>query len=438
VNCFWKSILVLAVIALPTLGVVAQSPEDYDLPPVNYSATQPHDIVSRLQTRVAAGDLKFAGSDKEIIRQLLRELRIPIESQLLVFSKTSLQRARIRPDCPRALYFSDTCYVGWVPGGLAEVASIDSTNGPIFYSFDPRPEASPRQFTRDPDCMRCHGGTFVPRIPAVFARSLFADDDGEPLLRQGSQVVDYCTPFAERWGGWYVTGRHGTAVHRGNTFAAEKDGALVVDFTSGANITNLSPFFDTAKYLSEGSDIVALLVFEHQLTVHNAITHAGFSCRRMLDYQKNLQIAFKEPVTEGLAYDSVKTVFNSSARDVVDCLLFKDEAKLPDGIEGNAKFPGAFQVGAPRAADGTSLKDLDLKTHLFKNRCSYLIYSESFMALPEILKRQIYVRLAGALNPVKPDPSYAYIGSEERARIRQILRQTHPDLRRFWSTEVLQ
>lgn len=431
-NRFLKKVLLsIAPLAL-ALRAAAQTPEDYELPPVNYSASQPHDVISRLQQRMSAGEFKFAGSDKEIVKALLLELHIPVESQLLVFSKTSLQRARIRPESPRALYFSDTCYVGWVPGGLVEVASTDPTLGPIFYSFDPRSQVTERHFSRDPDCMRCHGGTFVPHIPAVFARSLFADDEGEPLLRQGTQVVDYRTPFAERWGGWYVTGRHGTSLHRGNVFASEKNGALVVNPAAGANVTNLAAFFATGKYLASGSDIVALLVFEHQLAVHNAITHAGFSCRRMLDYQKNLQIAFKEPVTDALVYDSVKTVFNSSSREVVDCLLFKDEARLPEGLEGSADFSKAFHAGAVLASNGSSLKDLDLKGRLFKNRCSYLIYSEAFLALPTILKAQIYERLAKALNPAKPDPAYAYISSEERRRIAQILSETHPEFRQIW------
>lgn len=415
------------------LHALAQSQEDYELPPINYSTTPPKDVITSLQKRLESGELKFSGTDKEIVSALLRELHIPPESQLLVFSKTSFQRERIGPERPRALYFSDTSYVGWVPGGLIEVTAIDPSLGPIFYSFDPRADTSKLKhgFTREMDCLRCHGGTFVSHIPAVFARSVFPDADGEPLLRQGTQVVDFRTPFEERWGGWYVTGRHGKALHRGNVICAEKDSSLVADFAHGANITNLSTLCSTEKYLKNTSDIVALMVFEHQLAMHNAITRAMLNCRRMLNYQKGLQQAFKEPITEEPAYDSVKTVFDSSTREIVNCLLFKDEAVLPEGLEGSAEFQKVFVAEGASVPGVGSLKEFSLDGHLFRNRCSYLIYSESFRALPDALKRRIYSRLAKALHPTNSDPAYAYIGADERQRIAQILRATHPELKHF-------
>ena len=181
----------------------ARDTEPYEQPPINYSTTQPKDPIASLQTRMAAGEVKFGRTDRDLLEALLRELRIPIESQMVVFSKTSLQRPRIRPDHPRAVYFTDNCYVGWVPGGLMEVTTIDPVLGPIFYALDPAAvhTNAPRAFVRDSDCMRCHGGTFVRGIPSVFVRSLFTDAEGEPMLRHGSEVVDFRTPFENRWGG---------------------------------------------------------------------------------------------------------------------------------------------------------------------------------------------------------------------------------------------
>ena len=148
----------------------------------------------------------------------------------------------------------------------------------------------------------------------------------------------------------------------------------------------------------------------------------------MLEYQKSLQRDLKEPVTEELTYDSVKRVFDGDAKDLVDDLLFKDEAELPDGLAGSPAFQKAFVANARRAKDGSSLKDLELNEKLFKNRCSYLIYSDSFLALPKQLKQRIYARLAQALDPKQPLADYAYIGAAERERIRNILQQTHPEL----------
>jgi len=425
----------------PILFALAQLPssamaqiDDYEQPPINYSKSQPHDAISRLEKRLASGGAQFAGDDKNIARALLRELQIPEASQIVVFSKTSFQRKRIEPSHPRALYFSDSCYVGWVPGGLMEITTIDPLLGPVFYSYDPHAalEKNAPRFARDSDCLTCHATSGVNNTPGVFARSVFPNNEGEPLLRQGSEMVDYRTPFDHRWGGWYVTGQHGNALHRGNVFASEHGDELVADFHKGANVTNLSCFFETANYLRADSDIVALMVFEHQLAMQNAIVQANFRCRRMMDYQRKLQHDLKEPITDDPTYDSVKSVFKSSANDVLDALLFKDEASLPDGIKGSADFQRAFRANAKTVKGAGSLKDLSLHGHLFVNRCSYLIYSESFLALPKLLKERIYDGLDKALRSKTPDERYSYLDTDERARIVKILRATHPDLAVTW------
>jgi hypothetical protein len=421
----WLS-LVAAMFAVQS--VKGQGIEMYEKPPISYSTTRPQDAVARLQARLAAGNRSLGGSGREVMEALLRELQIPIESQLLVYSKTSLQRQRIHPRHPRALYFSDTCYVGWVPSGLIEITAIDPVLGPVFYSLDPAGAGdAPGRFVRDVDCLRCHGGTFIRSIPGVFARSVFTDKEGTPLLRHGSDLVDFRTPFTNRWGGWYVTGKHGDALHRGNVLAEERGGRLEVDFQHGANVTDLSDFIETGEYLTNSSDIVALLVFEHQIAMQNTLTKASLNCRRMLDYQTNLQTALKEPLTEEPVYDSVKSVFDSTAREIVDDLLFKDEAELPRGIEGSPGFQLAFSANAVRTGSGGSLKELHLRGRLFKNRCSYLIYSESFRRLPKPLLQRVYERMARALAACDPDPRYGYLDPDERARIVDVLRQTCPD-----------
>lgn len=409
----------------------AQDPEPYELPPINYSDTKPHDAVTRLQTAVAAGQIKLDGTDRQVVHDLLRVLRVPEATQMLVFSKTSFQKDLIGPRHPRALYFTDDCYVGWVPGGLVEIAAIDPVLGPVFYSFDPRGLSAQNkpEFTRENECLRCHGGTFVPGIPGVFARSLYPDGEGEPIFREGSEVVDDQTPFAERWGGWYVTGQHGTALHRGNQCASEVNDKLVFDPKRGANITRLGSFFNTNDYLAGTSDIMALLVFEYQTSMQNVLTRAGVDCRKMLEYQRSLEqdLHLSRTYTNGdLHFDSVRSVFEHTADNVVDNLLFKDEAPLPRPITGSADFQKAFAAGARRDKNGDSLKDLEISGHLFKNRCSYLIYSDTFQKFPTPLKSRIYDRLAFALNSTKPNPRYGYIGAAERRRIDTILRQTDP------------
>jgi hypothetical protein len=425
-----KQLLITGLAALATCASTsAQEREAYESDPINYSQAKPRDAVAALQNRIASGQLSLGHDDRDTVRALLKEFRVPVESQVLVFSKTSLQRGRIRPDHPRSIFFTEDCYLGWVPSGLIEITTIDPVLGPIFYAFNPAASRTnpSKCVERDSDCLRCHGGTFVRGIPGVFVRSAFTDAEGEPMLRYGSEVVDYRTSFTNRWGGWYVTGKHGSAFHRGNILAAEKNDRLEADFRSGANVTNLSKFFDPSDYMTDSSDIVALLVLEHQTAMQNTLTKASLNSRRMLAYQKNLQRELREPITEEAVYDSVKSVLDSSAREIVDDLLFRGEAELPAGLEGGAPFQTAFRANARHASDGSSLKDFVLQGHIFKNRCSYLIYSDSLLSLPAQLKRRVYNRLTAALRPADADPRYAYLSADERARILEILRQTHPE-----------
>ncbi len=431
-----RHLLILAGILAGAGGARAQGEPDYEQPPVRYSASTPRDAIAALQRRIAAGGLTFAGDERRILQTLLDALGVPVESQLLVFSRTSLQRGRIRPERPRALYFSESAYVGWVPGGLFEIVTIDPELGPVFYSFAPGADLrTPPKIERDTDCLRCHGGTFVREIPGVFARSVFPDSGGDPLLRQGTLVVDDETPFAQRWGGWYVTGYHGPEDHRGNARGSEAGDQLVFE-PAKARPDELSAFFDTSQYLRAGSDVVALLVFEHQLTMQNALTHAALKCRRMLTYQHGLQTTFKEPVTDEPAYDSVKSVFASEVESVVDRLLFRHAATLPAGVTGDAAFQKRFMQDAPRDAAGHALRDFQLRDRLFAQRCSFLIYSEAFRALPATLKRRVLERLRAALVSRDPSDRYAYLDAAEKQRIHDILVATHADAREQWSGDA--
>lgn len=417
---------------LGTTGL-AQSEPDYEHPPVRYSATAPRDALARLQVRLAAGDVTLAGGELGMLRALLDEFGVSPDSQMLVFSRTSFQRGRIRPDQPRAIYFSDTVYVGWVPGGMVEVAAIDPQLGPVFYTLElPGGRGGVPKIVREADCMRCHGGPFVREIPGLFARSVFPDLRGDPLLRHGTELVDDETPFAQRWGGWYVTGYHGMQAHRGNAFASERAEQLVFE-PAKQRPDELSVFFETSAYLRPTSDVVALLLFEHQMSMQNSLTRAGFAARRMIAYQHGLQDAFKEPRTDEPSYDSVKSVLSGAAQDVVDHLLFRNVAKFPPGIVGHEVFRREFARGAPRSLAGLALKDLDLGERLLAQRCSYLIYSETFRALPETLKERILDLLESALLSRDPKSRYAYLPADEKQRIRDILLETHPAAKTRWA-----
>ncbi len=422
----YPSILIYAS-TLQTSIVYAQSEPDYERAPIYYSATAPNNAVTRLQSLLTRGEIKLAGSELEMLRTLLNELGVSPASQMLVFSRTSFQRTRIHPDQPRALYFSNSVYVGWVPGGLVEVTAIDPQLGPVFYTLTlPGPQQTSPKIERESDCLRCHGGVFVREIPGLFVRSVFPDAAGDPLLRHGTQIVDDETPFAERWGGWYVTGYDGTASHRGNALASEQ-GEILRFKPSAARPKELSAFFDTTRYLRPTSDMLALLICEHQMSVQNSLTHAAFAVRRIIDYQHGLQTAFHEPQTDTPAFDSVRSVFSGAVQDVVDHLLFRQAAPLPAGIIADPAFVASFAPNAPRSRAGHALRDLQLTDRLFAQRCSYLIYSEVFRALPPGLKSRIYARLKTALGSRDPSDRYAYLQTDEKERILSILEETLPD-----------
>src|SRR5262245_33933551 len=133
-SCFsgWAILLYVWLLALPCH---AADLELYEQEPFNYSSSVPRDDVSLLEKQISSGELKLGSTERQVIEALLRRLQIPLESQLLVFSRTSFQREQIRPEHPRALYFNDHCYVGWVPGGLVEITTLDAVLGPIFYTF---------------------------------------------------------------------------------------------------------------------------------------------------------------------------------------------------------------------------------------------------------------------------------------------------------------
>jgi hypothetical protein len=416
------------LLCVPARG---QFQTDFEQPPISYSSTTPR-ALAPLQARISSGELRFSGTEQNALKTLLDALDVPVESQVLVFSKTSLQRRLISPDRPRALYFSDTVYVGWVPGGFTEVIIIDPQLGPVFYSFDLRDgQREHPKLDREADCLRCHGGNFVRDIPGIFARSLFTAESGEPLLRHGTLIVDDETPFSKRWGGWYVTGYHGDEPHRGNVMAGEEGDALV--FTpSVKRPDSLGDFFKLRDYLRGTSDVVALLVLEHQTTMQNALTRANFASRRAIAYQHGLQKAFKEPVTNEPTYDSAKSVFDSSAEDVVDRLLFRNAAPLPSGVIGEPAFQDRFVSNAPKSAAGHSLKDFELFDRIFAQRCSFLVYSEMFLELPETLKVRIFDRLHNALRSQGSDDRYSYLPIAEKQRIYDILIETHPDAKRLW------
>ena len=346
-----------------------------DHPAIHYNSAPVHDPVARLDPSKLKSDL----------RSVLDALHVPVESQIAVFSKTSLQAPLIEPNNPRTIFFNDSVAVGWMKGGFIELAALDPRQGVQFYTLDPRSNAIPR-FEKGRDCLRCHVGEATLDIPGFVVRSTYTAADGSPMLIYGGNVVDHRTPIEDRWGGWFVTGSLGTVQHLGNAVIGPQGDPKKMEPLHGK--------FD--------SDVAALMVFDHQMHMANLITRIGWDARAGVGKLED------------------------EAREFVDYLLFVDEAPLPGKLDG--KFAEVFARNAIRDSKGRSLRDLDLQKRLLRYPCSYMIYSEAFDALPAEAKDAIYKRMLGVLSGSEKDKKYARLSAADRRAVLEILRETKVDL----------
>lgn len=405
--------------------VLGQGTPDYELAPIEYSARTPSNRISRAEADLAARRPKEV--EGAFLRWLLKETGVPVESQVLVFSKTSLQRDLIHPRQPRSMFFSDDLYIGWVPGGLMEVTVTDPELGMVFYKLDSRDVTRPLRFEREGECLSCHGGSMTRNWPGLMVRSVYPDSRGEPITSGGSHLVGHDTPLEDRWGGWYVTGHHGAVRHMGNAIARDGKAGVEMDRELGANLGSLDRFFTTTSYLRPDSDIVALMVLEHQVQVHNRLCEGALRVRRWSHYQRQLQREMGEPISEAPVGTALRVVTSETER-ILEVLLFCDEAALPEGgVRGAGDFEKAFVRNRRPDPAGRSLKDFDLSTRMFTYRCSYLIYSEAFAALPSALRQSVLSRLHEVLTAETPTKRFAHLPAAERRAIREILAATLPE-----------
>jgi hypothetical protein len=422
--------LLFTVVLSFTGRLLAQ--DDFDRAPINYAVAEPDNVVSRLQQQLDDGQstLKFEESSG-YLRSVLAALDVPTSSQMLVFSKTSLQRSRISPRTPRAIYFNDDVYIGYCKSGeVVEVAVADAQLGTVFYTLDQAPQEQPAFVRQSDNCLLCHGGSQTRGVPGHLVRSVYPDGTGQPVLSSGSYRVDHATPIKHRWGGWYVTGTHGEQTHLGNlTYRTRPLGDGPGD-VSGLNVTDLKGKLTHSGYLSPHSDLIALMVMEHQAGGHNALVRASFDTRTALYREDALNRELKEPT--GHRWDSTNTILNSAAELLVKYFLFVDEAELTAPMQGTSAFAAEFAARGPRDPQGRSLRDLDLQTRLLKYPCSYLIYSESFDALPTELRARFWEKLDDVLSGRNASKDYEHLSPEDRTAIREILAATKPGAPAAW------
>jgi hypothetical protein len=389
------------------------SPFDLEHPAITYAARQTTNLVDALNTRVQAGQVSLPYEDATgYLRPVLDALNVGVDSQMVVFSKTSLQQSIIQPRNPRVIYFNDSVVVAWVRGGIIEIAAHDPAQGAVFYRVL-RNAAGPPAMVRDNGCLSCHNSFATLGVPGFLAKSIPSALDGSGLPWLGNYLTDHRSPINERWAGWFVTGNTGSIRHLGNAPVVDRniDDVRVED--ANLNLADLRSRFDTNNYLSPHSDVVALLVFDHQLRMMNLFTRIGWQARTLAH--------------DGRSDAAVVAALRDIAIETVDYMLFVGEAPLSD-VAGTSGFAESFARRGPRDSKGRSLRDLDLKQRLFTNPCSYMIYSDAFDQLPAAAKRAIYARLWDVLSGADGAPKYARLSAGDRDRIIEILRETKKDL----------
>ena len=407
------AILLVAVVAVLAAGqrrdafVVSR-----DHAAIRYSAAGVSDPVSRLDREIRDGRRTLAFDPQSgYLTSVLAALDVPVESQALVFSPTSFQASRIHMHNPRAVYFNDTVAVGWVRGGeILEVAALDPTQGVIFYALEQSRETMPR-FTRNDSCLACHLSWDTLGVPGLMLTSMFPLPDDPNAYANGLTTVQG-SPLDERWGGWWVTGDHGGARHMGNVPVLPADAGRKLAAAPTRVLPSLEGLFDLTGYPTPYSDVVAQLVLAHQTRVTNLLIRVGWESR--------LAAAEPSPDAESRVRDAV--------HDLVDHVLFVDEAPLPGPVRGTSGFADAFAARGPRDRRGRSLRDLDLRRRLFRYPCSYMIYSDAFDALPAPATDAIYARLLHVLTGRDSAPRYRSLTAADRRAVAQILQDTKEGL----------
>lgn len=357
----------------------------------------PTNVVEALAAKLDKGEVKFtyAPDGHGYLKSVLEALKVSPESQVLPFTKSSLQFDRISPATPRAVYFSDDVAVGSVhPGGLIEILVNDRRGGLAFYTLDNSKAATPHLQVEGARCAVCHG--LVNNVtPGWIVANITATADGMPQIANPAHpfdITDQTRPFEDRWGGWYVTGTSPNMRHLGNVTAPDPQKPFELPAEGGRTLASLSGRFDPAHALKATSDIVALMTLEHQ---------TGF-----IDRLDALNVKYSDPGLD----------------DLVTYMTFTNEVPLPGPVSGDSGFAADFAKRGPRDSKGRSLRTFDLKTRLFRYPLSYMIYSTAFDALKPEIKDKLYRRLYDALKAKGVDGLDAIT----------ILAATKPELPDYW------
>jgi hypothetical protein len=394
-----------------------------DDPAIKYSSAPNDNIVVDVNRRLDAGMLTLSFEGRAgYLQSALNAFGLSVDSQMLVFSPTSFQARRINASNPRALFLNESVALGFVRGGdLIEVAAQDRNQGVVFYTLEQTPVAAPR-FTRVNTCLGCHLSRDTLGVPGLLMFSTTPPADSRGFAT--ALTTDHRSPLDERWGGWYVTGSSGSAPHMGN-------GVAGLDGRSSREIATIDGLFDTDAYRASTSDIASLMVLSHQVHMTNLLTRAGWEARAS---DPTLHPPFVAAPGEDARIDAQ---MRDIATEVVDYLLFVDEAPLTSPVRGTSGFAERFSSRGAKDSKGRSLHELDLNRRLLRYPCSYLIDSPAFDALPARIKTAIYARMWQVLSGAERGERYqSALSLNDRQAVVGILRETKRDLPAFFDAAI--
>jgi hypothetical protein len=398
-----------------------------DDPAISYSSAPLNNVVDDLNRQLEDGSARLTFEGRSgYLQSAIDALKLPIDSQLLLFSKGSLQGRLVNPSSPRAMFFNDRVVLAWVrDADILEAAAHDETAGVVFYSLEQRPAERPT-FKREFRCLGCHLTGETLGVPGLLMFSTTTGlpergvppDPGDRPLK--IVTTDHRSPIAERWGGWFVTGNNGAARHLGNRVPA-------LEGHPDGSVASVAGLFDPDGFRGMSSDIAALLTFSHQTHMTNLLTRASWEARAA-----DPALHPGVPAAPG-QIQLVEALMSGIADEVVDYMLFVDEAPLPGPIAGRSGFAERMSAAGPRDRRGRSLYELDLQRRLMKYPCSYLIYSPAFDALPPLAKAPIYRRMWRVLSGEAREPRYRSLSLADRQAVVEILKDTKPDLPAYFT-----
>jgi len=381
-------------------------------PAIQYAIRPTTDRVAALSQALARHERVLRRDDRTgYLLGILDALGVPKESQLLVFSKTGVQRSYTGPHTPRALYFDQSVAVAYVPNApLLEIAAHDPQQGVVFYTLEE--SAATPVLTRQRSCLTCHVSSSTLDVPGMIARSHTVGEDGNVMPQTATQAVNHQTPHPDRWGGWFVTSEdaappYAQMAHRGN-----------ITFSGRGNTSNqvfvdwLGASPETHGYVSPSSDIVALLVFDHQMHAINLLTRLNWESR----------VAASNSDTRAL-----DAGLHPLVNELADYLLFADEAPPLAPLTPPPGFAASLESRTPKDRRGRSFGQLDLVNRLLRYPCSYMVYSDAFEGLPKPVRDAVYRRMLDVLSGQETRATRVRLTADDRRAVLEILRDTKPD-----------